>query len=308
MVWSYDVPSGAWIAEPNFVFHNNLATVSHYGASSATAGPWVMIAFEQITGGPFAATASWELWHRNGPNSWSEIVTGTTVYTDTTSTAFLPPQVSMAATPTPGVYATAAASTAISTGDTSVELGFITAGGSYGFNRICGDCAIDPFVQCPTGWGTFTGGIDYCAAATSIGLGVLVAVDQQDGLHAVISDSVNRLYFFSFNPTVMHWMFLSATAISGIDPAGFSGMFPPSIAMWNGLTAWGSPELAQTSPPLSVNSSSNCNATATGYVKYLTWDGFSTWTLQPTQLVDPNACSANNCGASVAVGPDGTRV
>jgi len=120
----------------------------------------------------------------------------------------------------------------------------------------------------------------------------------------------NKLYFFSFDAVNMHWMFRfsTATTVGSIDPAGFGGQFPPSIAMWNGLTAWGSPELAQSSPFLPVNSSSNCNGTATGYVKYLTWDGLSTWRLQPVQLVDPGACSANNCGASVAVGPDGLIV
>jgi hypothetical protein len=294
MAWHYDVAGDFWVPEVDFVFSSLSAGTRFYGHSSGLSSDFVIISQEEETPG-FTVNA-FEIWQRNGVSSWTRLTVNTTVLTSTPS-LLNPPQVSMAKTPG-GITVVAAGSTALPSGTSTVELAYMN-GSSYVRTTLCGTCVSG----CPINWNAYTAGIDYCTAIGFGTIGVLVAVDQQDGLRAVVADAANRLYFFGFSETTKLWTFLTATpfsGIGGIDSFNWTYTPVPSLAMYNGLTAFGVPGLEPTSPAVGVDGV-NCTGFHVGYVRYLTWNGVATWTLGTYQLISPSACTGDNCGFAVAV-------
>lgn len=294
MAWHYDVAGDFWVPEVEFVFSSLNSSTRFYGHTSGISSRFAIVSQEENVLG-FLVNA-FDIWERNGVNSWTRLTVNTTVQTDTRS-SLNSPQVSMGETPG-GITTIVAGSTSLSSGDCAVEVGYMN-GSTYVGTSLCGTCV----TGCPIGWNAFTAGIDYCATIGFGTIGVLVAVDQQDGLRVVMSDASNRLYFFGFSETTKLWSFLFATntgGIGGIDSFNWTFAPVPTLAMYNGLTAFGVPGLAPTSPAVLVDGT-NCTGFHTGYVRYLTWDGAVTWTLGGYQLISPNSCTGDNCGFAVTV-------
>lgn len=79
-----------------------------------------------------------------------------------------------------------------------------------------------------------------------------------------------------------------------------------SVGMYNGLVAFGNRvgSASGVVPPLNVDGV-NCNGVDVGWTRFMTLGGTPTaptWTLSSAYLVDPEACTGNFCGETVAVG------
>lgn len=297
MVWRYDTWHDLWVPETGFVFDTqDNGTTRLFGASNGITDDYIIASQEEVT--PGTTVNAFLLFKRNGVNSWTQLNVTTTVVTDQRSNLNTP-QVSAGKTPG-GTTVTAACSSSLASGNTAAELGVLN-GTTYTGYTLCGACTV-PGV-CPINWNIVTGGIDFCLGTNGIRVGMMVAIDAKDGLRAVVTDFLNRLYWFTFDDTAKLWTWVAATPASpwGIDTFNWTlGLPPSSLAMYNGLTAFAVSSGTPTSPAPTFNASA-CSNQFVGYVRYMTWNGATTWSLQPNQLVSPWACGGDNCGWGVAV-------